>query len=118
MKQILPIILFLGLGLATAQHLCGRTHYDHVAIDCAVPMPMPVTAELMVGCCPPEEIEEIRPRMPCGDYVWIQGCWRWEGRWIWAPGFWMLRPYRDAVWIPGCWTPRHDHWVWTEGRWR
>jgi len=52
---------------------------------------------------------------PGPDYVWVPGCWSWDGfRWVWVPGHWALPPYPGAVWISGYWRSG----VWYHGHWR
>ena len=51
---------------------------------------------------------------PGPDYVWVNGCWAWDGfRWVWMPGHWMLPPYPGTIWIDGYWRGG----VWYRGYW-
>jgi hypothetical protein len=35
---------------------------------------------------------ELIPPRPGPDYLWRDGFWRWEGKWVWVPGVWEYRP--------------------------
>ncbi len=66
---------------------------------------------------PPLRVEVLSAR-PGPHFVWIGGCWRWNGNtYIWAPGHWVnARP--GKAWVPGHWERRGPHWVWKNGHWR
>ena len=56
---------------------------------------------------------------PGPEYVWIPGCWEWNGwRWVWVRGHWGYPPYRGAVWVGGYWGHRGGGRYWVSGRWR
>jgi hypothetical protein len=67
---------------------------------------------------PPPLQQEAVPPPPGAAMVWTPGYWSWAGRWVWAPGRYVARPYPHAVWVPGRWTSRHGGWVWVGGHWR
>src|SRR5271166_4659195 len=67
---------------------------------------------------PPPLQQEAVPPPPGAAMVWTPGYWNWAGRWVWAPGRYVARPYAHAVWVPGQWRPRHGSWVWVPGHWR
>jgi YXWGXW repeat-containing protein len=67
---------------------------------------------------PPLQQEAVPPPPPGPAMVWTPGYWNWAGRWVWAPGRYVARPYRHAVWVRGHWRPRGPTWVWIPGHWR
>ena len=67
---------------------------------------------------PPPLQQEAVPPPPGAAMVWTPGYWNWAGRWVWAPGRYVARPYPHAAWVPGRWTSRHGGWVWVGGHWR
>ena len=87
------------------------------------PPPPPVQPEV-VETAPPPPIEEIRPPIPFGGAVWIDGYWHWSGvRFIWVGGRWsappsgyVWRPYRWDRREDGRWQHEHGHWHPSEGR--
>src|SRR5215469_1545255 len=67
---------------------------------------------------PPLQVEAVPP-LPTGPpMVWTPGYWNWAGRWVWAPGRYVARPYPHAAWVAGHWRPRAGTWVWVPGHWR
>src|ERR1041385_5179871 len=60
---------------------------------------------------PPAQVEAV-PVTPGPDYVWIDGSWAWDGRWLWRPGYWAVRPYPHARWERGFWRHDRSRWVW------
>jgi hypothetical protein len=56
----------------------------------------------------PARIEEVDLRAHEDDgCVWVDGCWRWNGRrWVWEPGAW-VQPPADCYYAPGelFWQP-------------
>jgi len=67
---------------------------------------------------PPPAPTETVVVAPGPDYIWVDGEWVWQGRWVWITGHWMLPPYPHAVWIVG--RSWHDHYGWhhERGYWR
>ena len=95
-KLILAALLGLSFGLGSAR-----------------------AAEVVVTVAPPHAVHEHRPVAPGPSYVWIGGYQSWNGRaYAWVPGHWVMPPHAHAPWVAPKWNPRHDGWVFTEGRWR
>jgi len=67
---------------------------------------------------PPLQQEAVPPPPPGPAMVWTPGYWNWAGRWVWAPGRYVARPYPRAAWVAGHWRPRGGTWVWVPGHWR
>ena len=67
---------------------------------------------------PPLQAEAVPPPPPGPAMVWTPGYWNWAGRWVWAPGRYVARPYPHAAWVAGHWRPRGPTWVWVPGHWR
>jgi len=67
---------------------------------------------------PPPLQQEAVPPPPGAAMVWTPGYWNWAGRWVWAPGRYVARPYPHSFWVPGHWRPRGPSWVWIPGHWR
>jgi outer membrane lipoprotein SlyB len=66
---------------------------------------------------PPPPPAETIVVAPGPGYVWIDGEWAWNGRWIWLAGHWGYPPHPRAVWVRGyCyrgpqgWHPSAGHW--------
>jgi hypothetical protein len=110
----------LGVGLLSVGALSAHSHH-HVSVEINTG-PQLVVAErprmLVVEAEPPLLMQEEISGCPGPDYVWIQGNWVWDGRWVWSSGRWALRPHPEAVWVPGLWSRGEGNWVWVEGRWR
>ncbi len=66
---------------------------------------------------PPPEVEYMPPA-PGPGYVWIEGSWVWNGRWIWEPGRWLPQPHPFGRWEPGHWERGPRGYIWEEGHWR
>ncbi len=66
---------------------------------------------------PPTPKTEIQPPKPDGDVIWVGGRWKWESAWVWLPGRWVSKPYRNAIWVAGRWQRRGRVWIWVPGHW-
>jgi hypothetical protein len=66
---------------------------------------------------PPESLEEgpTSPQ-PADNQFWIPGCWVWNQRYVWRPGYWSVAQ-PGWLWVPArySWCPRG--WVFTDGYW-
>ena len=67
---------------------------------------------------PPAPTENVTVVAPGPNYVWIDGEWIWNGRWIWVAGHWGLPPYPHAVWVRGYWIHGPYGWHREPGYWR
>ena len=67
---------------------------------------------------PPAPLDMESPELPPGaEYMWVPGCWYWQGgQYVRRHGYW-LRQQPDWVWEPShyCWTPRG--YVFVAGHW-
>jgi hypothetical protein len=87
------------------------------------PLPPPVAVQpqeppITANVEPPPLRQEVMVPPPSPQYVWIQGHWAWNGRWMWEPGYWVIPPRPYARWVPGHWRHHRDGWVWVPGNWR
>lgn len=62
---------------------------------------------------PPPRVESYSPRP---GYVWVQGRWVWNRRWVWKAGHWE-RERHGRTWQQGSWQQQNNQWVWVEGQW-
>lgn len=67
---------------------------------------------------PPVPQTETVGGSPGPDYVWVDGEWVWNGRWIWVAGHWMLPPYPHAIWYRGGWVHGPHGYRRVPGYWR
>jgi len=67
---------------------------------------------------PPPAPAETIVAAPSPDYVWMDGEWIWNGRWVWVGGHWGYAPYPHAVWIRGYWVHGPYGWRREPGHWR
>jgi hypothetical protein len=89
-----------------------------VAPPATVPEP-PAGTAVTASVPPPAPPMETAPPAPGPDYVWTPGYYNWNGvAWVWAPGIWVVPPYRGAVWFRGGWVYRGGRAYWSRGRWR
>ncbi len=79
--------------------------------------PAPEAAVVVAGPPPAAEVEVV-PVAPGPEYVWVGGCWTWNGAWVWAPGHYVVRPHPRAVWVRGYWGHTPRGYAWHEGHWR
>jgi WXXGXW repeat (2 copies) len=80
--------------------------------------PVPPSPQAAPTEAPPPPPVEIVGVAPGPAYYWVPGVWAWRGRWVWAPGRWVVRPHPHAAWVPGYWVHRRHGYVWVQGRWR
>lgn len=73
--------------------------------------------QVVVNEAPPAPVVEEVYTAPGPDYVWVGGSWVWNGAWVWAPGHYVLPPYRGAVWIGGGWYRHGGGYAWGGGHW-
>jgi len=82
-------------------------------------LPMLSQAGVIVAVAPPAPVVEVVPTLPGPGYVWLPGCWTWNGAaYIWAPGRYARAPWVGAAWAPGRWVGRRGGWAWRGGYWR
>ena len=76
------------------------------------------TQTTAIQYAPPAPPVETVIVSPGSGYVWVDGEWEWEGRWVWVGGHWMHPPRPGVVWVVG--RPWHDHRGWHDehGHWR
>ncbi len=69
---------------------------------------------------PPAEQVEVIPASPGPNYYWVKGRWKWDNRWSWTNGSWVVRPSAHSTWVPGYWIKHHHRhgWYWVEGHWQ
>jgi hypothetical protein len=76
------------------------------------------TGEVLVAKAPPAPRTEVVTVAPSTSHVWQAGYWSYRnGRYVWVPGRYELRPRASAVWVPGHWDRTTRGWVWTPGHW-
>ncbi|HTX22006.1 MAG TPA: glycine zipper domain-containing protein [Candidatus Aquilonibacter sp.] len=78
----------------------------------------PTTETVVSQPPPPAPTENVTVVAPGPNYVWIDGEWIWNGRWIWVAGHWGLPPYPHAVWVRGYWIHGPYGWHREPGYWR
>jgi outer membrane lipoprotein SlyB len=78
----------------------------------------PRTATVVVAQPPPPPPVETIVIAPGPGYVWIDGEWAWNGRWIWLAGHWGYPPQPRAVWVRGYWYQGPHGWSRAAGHWR
>lgn len=78
----------------------------------------PQAATVVVAQPPPPPPAETIIVAPGPGYVWIDGEWAWNGRWIWVTGHWGYPPYPRAVWVRGYWYQGPHGWCRAAGHWR
>jgi outer membrane lipoprotein SlyB len=75
------------------------------------------TTTVVYQAPPPAPVETI-VAAPGPDYVWIDGEWLWNGRWVWVGGHWGYPPYPHAIWVHGSWSRDAYGWRGSPGHWR
>src|SRR5579864_2049215 len=116
MFGILPLIIGGGLILSG----CVHTHHAVVTTETTTgpATTTQTTRTVVVTQAPPPPRTEVMGTPPSEAQVWVGGYWSFtNGRWVWMPGHWELRPRAGAVWVPGHWdrNPEGTGWAWTEG---
>jgi hypothetical protein len=99
---------------------CVSHHRDMVVTTYEPVTTTRTTRTVVVTEAPPSPRVEVEGPAPSEGHVWIQGYWsNMNGRWVWAPGHWELRPRVNAMWVPGHWdkNPEGKGWIWTAGHW-
>jgi len=93
----------------------------HYAANVVVaPPPPPPGPAIYVNAAPPAAIYENVPVAPGPDFFWIGGHWTWQGRWVWAHGYYDRHPHfhPGGGWEAGHWDHEGGRYVWHEGHWR
>lgn len=69
-----------------------------------------------IGSPPPVVRYEVVPP-PREGFVWMPGCWVWDGHgYAWIAGTW-VRERPGYVPVPAYWEPRGTHWHYEPPRW-
>jgi len=76
------------------------------------------TEYIIIPEAPPPIIVERRLPPPSARHIWVEGCYRWNGRkYDWERGHWVVPPHAGDVWI----APRYDRhergYQYVPGRW-
>ncbi len=72
---------------------------------------------VVAGPPPPPRVETVVVA-PGPGYVWIDGEWIWNGRWLWVAGHWLAPPYPHAVWVRPSWSRGPHGYHRHGGHWR
>lgn len=71
----------------------------------------------VVAVAPPPLPDYAQPVIAGPGYLWMPGCWAWDGSYYWVPGAWVLPPQPDLLWTPGWWGWVGSGYRWHEGYW-
>lgn len=67
---------------------------------------------------PPVVPRVVRTPRPSPMHIWVAGEYFWRGgRYMYAPGAWVIPPQRGMRYIPGQWRPVRGGFVWVAGYW-
>lgn len=117
----------LGLGVVGCGHDDGDR--DVVYVREREPAPKRVTVierpieprnerVVIVKEAPPAAVREVRPRAPGRDLVWVDGCWRHDGRrYVWSPGRYETARPRQ-VYVNPRWEKVREGYRFHEGFWK
>jgi hypothetical protein len=84
----------------------------------AADMAEPLKSDVVVHKKPPKPTAERRPASPGTEYLWIDGCQRWDGdKYVWQSGHWEKPPHEHAIWMAPRWERRNGGYVFMEGWW-
>lgn len=71
---------------------------------------------IRVEIAPPAPIVEAPPPPPSPQHVWTGGYWEFrDGRYVWAPGSYVVAPQPAARWFPARWVAREGGWYFEPG---
>ncbi len=76
------------------------------------------TAPVYVAAAPPAPPVETVIVSPGPGYVWVDGEWYWNGRWVWVGGRWALPPRGRVVWVGSHWEHGPHGYFRVSGHWR
>ena len=76
------------------------------------------TSQTYVAVAPPPPPVETVVVAPGPGYVWVDGEWLWNGRWVWVGGHWLVPPRPHAVWVRGYWGRGPRGYFRVGGHWR
>ncbi len=112
------ILSFAGLSTLMFITGCADPYERPVVVSHPPVVRERVRAPVVIRQAPPPPIEEVVPRSPGRQYVWVPGYWVWNDRWLWQGGHYEMAPRDRAVYQPGHWVERHGEWYWEPGAWR
>ncbi len=72
----------------------------------------------VIQYAPPPPPRETMFVSPGYGYVWADGEWEWDGRWVWCAGHWAYPPRTGVVWVVGRSWNDHRGWHSERGHWR
>lgn len=75
------------------------------------------TPQVIQYAPPPPPVETV-VIAPGPGYVWVDGEWEWNGRWVWCAGHWGYPPRPGVVWVVGRTWNDHRGWHQDRGHWR
>ena len=78
----------------------------------------PEAATVVSAPPPPAPVETVTVVAPGPDYIWIDGEWVWNGRWVWVGGHWGYPPDPALIWVSGRWDRGPHGWHREPGHWR
>ena len=73
---------------------------------------------VMVPQAPPPAMVEQRPPPPSGLYIWIDGYWNWNDRYVWERGHWAAPPHEHATWVAPRYESHEQGYRYAPGHWK
>ena len=76
------------------------------------------TTTQVIQYAPPPRPAETVVIAPGPNYVWVDGEWEWDNRWVWCGGHWGYPPRSGVIWVSGRSWNDHRGWHNERGHWR
>jgi hypothetical protein len=104
-----------GCVVRTAQPAYSGSYQSSSSVSGTVYVGTPQT--YYVSSLPPEPLYESMSPMPGSGYVWIDGCWNWNGnQWVWIGGHWE-RERADYYYVEPYYDYSGDTYIYIAGHW-
>ena len=102
--KILQALMWVSVGVAGFGLLGCELSLSGRPVGATVYVGPEEPTYVTVPEAPPPVMVEERPAPPPGLYIWIDGFWNWNDRYVWERGHWATPPREHAAWV----APRYE----------
>jgi hypothetical protein len=116
--KILQTLMWVSVGVAGLSLLGCEVFVRGRPVGATVYVGPQEPEYVMVSEAPPPVVVELRPPAPSDSYIWIDGYWNWNGRYVWERGHWSVPPRERAAWVAPHYESHAQGYRYAPGHWK